>query len=79
MVCTDVSDLRLSDLQESFADEAAAKGIEFICLNPMEKEAYAAGMAPAFQGESGFDDIIVLAPVPAVIADAAQLAGAARA
>ena len=79
MVCSDVSDLRLSDLQESYAAEAAAKGIEFICLNPMEKEAYAAGMArfsphPASpQGEEyGFNDIVVLAPVPAVIAEAAQ-------
>ncbi|MEZ4769405.1 MAG: alcohol dehydrogenase catalytic domain-containing protein [Caldilineales bacterium] len=97
MVCSDVSDLRLNDLKESYAAEAAAKGIEFICLNPMEKESYDAGMArfsphlaspqgegiePAGtsphltspQGEglgSGFDDIIVLAPVPAVIADAA--------
>ncbi len=69
MVCSDVSNLRLSDLEETFAAEARAKGIEFICLNPMEKEAYAAGMAPFRAG--GFDDIIVLAPVPAVIADAA--------
>ncbi len=127
MVCSDVSDLRLNDLRDSYAAEAAAKGIEFICLNPMDREAYAAGMArftphltsplrgerdqstphltsplrgerdqstphPASplrgerdqttpppsegggweEGGSGFDDIIVLAPVPAVIADAAQ-------
>ena len=65
----DVSDLRLNDLCESFEAEARAKGIDFICLNPMEKEAYEAGMAP-FK-EQGFDDIIVLAPVPPVISDAA--------
>ena len=41
IVCTDVSDLRLNDLSDSFAAEAAAKGIEFICLNPTNKEAYA--------------------------------------
>lgn len=70
MVCSDVSDLRLNDLRESYQAEAEAKGIEFICLNPMEKEAYAAGMARFTQ--TGFDDIIVLAPVPAVIADAAR-------
>lgn len=69
VVCTDVSDLRLGDLCVSFAAEARAKGVEFICLNPMNKDAYAAGMAP-FK-ESGFDDIIVLAPVPAVISEAA--------
>jgi D-arabinose 1-dehydrogenase-like Zn-dependent alcohol dehydrogenase len=68
IVCSDVSDLRLDDLCTSFAAEADAKGIEFICLNPMNKEAYAAGMAP-FK-EQGFDDIIVLAPIPAVISDA---------
>ena len=69
IVCTDVSDLRLADLQESYGAEAAEKGIEFICLNPMNKEAYAEGMA-RFR-ESGFDDVIVLAPVPALIADGA--------
>jgi L-sorbose 1-phosphate reductase len=69
IVCTDVSDLRLADLQESYGAEAADKGIEFICLNPMNKEAYAEGMARFREG--GFDDVIVLAPVPALIADGA--------
>ena len=69
IVCTDVSDLRLDDLCTSFAAEAEAKGIEWICLNPLNKETYAAGMAP-FKA-SGFDDIIVLAPIPPVISDAA--------
>jgi threonine dehydrogenase-like Zn-dependent dehydrogenase len=69
IVCTDVSDLRLDDLCTSFAAEAEAKGIEWHCLNPLNKEAYAAGMA-RFR-ERGFDDIIVLAPIPAVISDAA--------
>ena len=69
IVCTDVSDLRLADLQESYGAEAAEKGIEFICLNPMNKEAYAEGMARFREG--GFDDVIVLAPVPALIADGA--------
>jgi len=69
IICTDVSDRRLEDLQATFAAEAKAKGIQFFCFNPMNKEAYASAMAP-FK-ESGFDDIIVLAPVPAVISDAA--------
>jgi D-arabinose 1-dehydrogenase-like Zn-dependent alcohol dehydrogenase len=76
IVCTDISDLRLNDLCESFGAEAEAKGIEFICLNPMNQEEYTAGMAPFSRGEptaqeGGFDDIVVLAPVPAVISDAA--------
>jgi L-sorbose 1-phosphate reductase len=69
IVCTDVSDLRLADLQDSYGAEAAEKGIEFICLNPMNKDAYAEGMARFREG--GFDDVIVLAPVPALIADGA--------
>ena len=69
IVCTDVSDVRLSDLHSSYAAEAESKGIKFVCLNPMDREAYAAGMA-AYENE-GFDDIVVLAPIPAVIADAA--------
>ena len=70
IVCTDVSDLRLNDLSSSFAAEAEAKGIEWVCLNPLNKDAYQEGMAP-FE-KQGFDDIIVLAPIPAVIADAAS-------
>lgn len=69
IVCTDVSDLRLADLQESYGAEAAEKGIEFICLNPTNQAAYAEGMA-RFR-ETGFDDVIVLAPVPVLIADGA--------
>ncbi len=69
VVCTDVSDLRLDELRISFTEEAAAKGIEFICLNPTRKEEYQAGMA-RFKAH-GFDDIVVLAPIPPVITDAA--------
>jgi threonine dehydrogenase-like Zn-dependent dehydrogenase len=69
IVCTDVSGLRLDDLCTSFAAEAEAKGIEWLCLNPLNKEVYEAAMARFRDG--GFDDIIVLAPVPPLIADAA--------
>jgi L-sorbose 1-phosphate reductase len=68
IVCTDVSEVRLSDLYESYADEAKEKGITFVCLNPMEKEAYAEAMKE--YDKEGFDDIIVLAPVPPVISEA---------
>jgi hypothetical protein len=69
IVCTDISDLRLDELCTSFAAEAEGQGIEWSCLNPLNKEAYEAGMARYKDG--GFDDIIVLAPVPQVIGDAA--------
>ena len=45
IVSTDISNERLGDLADSFAADAQAKGIEFICLNPMEKDAYGTGMA----------------------------------
>lgn len=73
IVCSDVSDMRLEELCSAFAQQAREKGIEFICLNPMNKADYETGMAPFTQ--SGFDDIIVLAPVPPVIADAATRLG----
>ena len=69
IVCTDVSDSRLDDLCTSFGAEAEAKGVDWLCLNPLQEEAYKTGMAPFLR--EGFDDIIVLAPVPAVISDAA--------
>ena len=70
IVCTDVSDPRLEHIRVTFALEAKAKGVDFICLNPMNEEEYSAGMAP-FE-ERGFDDIIVMVPVPVVISDAAS-------
>ncbi len=70
IVCTDISDMRLDELREAYSAEAKAKGIEFICLNPLNKEESEARMA-GFR-RTGFDDIIVLAPVAAVIADAAH-------
>jgi L-sorbose 1-phosphate reductase len=66
---SDVSDVRLDDLCVSFGAEAREKGIDWICLNPMNKEDYQAGLAHFKEG--GFDDIIILAPIPAVIAEAA--------
>ncbi len=68
IVCTDVSDHRLDDLCNSHAAEAEAKGIRWLGLNPLRKGEYEAGMAQ-FKTE-GFDDIVVLAPIPAVISEA---------
>jgi hypothetical protein len=69
IVCSDVSDMRLNDLCTAFAEEARDKGVEWVCLNPMNKEAYQKGL-DAFR-EGGFDDIVILAPIPAVISEAA--------
>jgi len=70
IVCTDISDERLADLCASFGADAESRSIGFVCLNPMNKGSYAARMA-AFREEGGFDDIVVLAPIAPVIADAA--------
>jgi threonine dehydrogenase-like Zn-dependent dehydrogenase len=68
IVCTDVSDTRLNDLWETFSAEAAAKGIDFECLNPLIR-GYPLSLAAV--KEEGFDDVMVLAPVPAVISESA--------
>jgi L-sorbose 1-phosphate reductase len=70
IVCTDVSDMRLQDLIDSFSAEAQERGIQLVCLNPTKKEAYADAMAGYLA--RGFDDIMVLAPVAAVITDCAN-------
>jgi hypothetical protein len=59
ILCTDVSDMRLDELCDSFAAQAAGKGIEFICLNPLN-EADSEAKRAAFD-HAGFDDIVVLA------------------
>lgn len=69
IVCSDVSDLRLDDLHRSFAAEARARSIRLVCLNPTKRQEFQAAMASLQQ--QGFDDIVVLAPVPAAIAEAA--------
>lgn len=68
IVCTDISDMRLNELCDSFAGQAMEKGINFICFNPMNEADVTTRMA-AFD-HSGFDDIVMLVPVPAVIAEA---------
>jgi len=69
IVCSDVSETRLNDMEETFGVEARSKGIEWVCVNPLEKEKYSQAMQP-FE-KNGFDDIIMLAPIPAVISGAA--------
>jgi threonine dehydrogenase-like Zn-dependent dehydrogenase len=70
IVCTDVSDRRREELRTTFARQAETKGVDFVCLNPAHEAEYLAGLAP-FEAD-GFDDIIVMVPAPAVIAEAAS-------
>ena len=76
IVCSDVSDERLKDLDDSYSAEAREKGIKWLCVNPTKKEAYEKEMAQ-FK-DASFDDIIMLAPIPAVISDAARWLGQRR-
>jgi L-sorbose 1-phosphate reductase len=66
IVCTDVSDLRLEDLRVTYADQAQQHGIDTIFSNPMQKESYQETIGNIMDG-GGFDDIVVLAPVPRLI------------
>jgi threonine dehydrogenase-like Zn-dependent dehydrogenase len=68
VVSTDISDPRLQDMVETFGPEAEASGVEMVTLNPMDREAYASGIARFT--DPGFDDIVVLAPVAGVISEA---------
>jgi threonine dehydrogenase-like Zn-dependent dehydrogenase len=68
IVCSDVSDVRLEDLRVSFEKDAKANLISLVCLNPTKKEEYERYMS-GVKSCGGFDDIIVLAPIPAVISD----------
>jgi len=70
VVSTDISDPRLQDMEDTFRAEAETRGVEFVTLNPMNREAYQAGMARF--SDPGFDDVIILAPVPAVISEASR-------
>ncbi len=71
IVCSDVSDERLADLKSSFIDEAEAKGRKLICINPNTTEDYQQTLES--YGAGGFDDIVMLAPIPAIISESAAL------
>jgi threonine dehydrogenase-like Zn-dependent dehydrogenase len=70
IVCTDVSDVRLEDLRTSFEEDAKKHLISLVCLNPTKKDEYNQYMA-GIKSCGGFDDIVMLVPVPAIIADSA--------
>jgi D-arabinose 1-dehydrogenase-like Zn-dependent alcohol dehydrogenase len=65
--CTDIDQDRLDDLEKRLGKEASAKGVNLICANPQSEVEY----LQAFNdhAKDGFDDIIVLAPVPALVSE----------
>ena len=70
IVCTDVSEMRLQDMRDTYAAQAAERGIELVLVNPMEKESYAAEIQDVMD-KGGFSDVIVLAPIAPLIAEIA--------
>ncbi|MBI4583290.1 MAG: sorbitol-6-phosphate dehydrogenase [Planctomycetes bacterium] len=77
IVATDVSTPRLEHLQRTFQAEAKTRGVEMVCLNPQEMgpDAFEKRLRSLLAGGDGFDDIVVLVPAPAVIADASRYLG----
>ncbi len=76
VVVTDMDDNRLEKLKDHLQGKADAKGIEFITLNPKSfenEDAFNAKLCELSDG--GFDDIVMLVPVPAVLAGAAKMLG----
>lgn len=66
IVCTDVSDLRLNDLKETYQAQAEENGIEIVFSNPAQQQEYL-HLIDSVLNDGGFDDVIVLAPVPPLI------------
>ncbi|NSW51806.1 MAG: alcohol dehydrogenase catalytic domain-containing protein [Anaerolineae bacterium] len=66
IVCTDVSDLRIQDMRETYEQQAVDNGIDLVFLNPMNKDHYQDEIEKIMQS-GGFDDVVVLAPVVPLI------------
>ena len=71
-----MDDNRLEKLKLHLQGKADAKGIEFITLNPKNFDNENDFNNKLFElSEGGFEDIIMLVPVPAVLAGAAKMLG----
>ena len=71
VIATDIDTARLQSLKERFMPIAARRGIELEVVNPNEMSATDfAKFLDDFTGGKGFDDIVVLAPVAALIEQA---------
>lgn len=72
ILATDVDTERLQALRDKVEKMASAKGIDIRFVNPLEagNEALAAAQAELTGGTKRFDDVVVLAPVPALIEQA---------
>jgi threonine dehydrogenase-like Zn-dependent dehydrogenase len=76
VIASDIASDRLASVERRARSRAQERGVTLRCLNPteMEPEAFEAALWEATDGV-GFDDIVVLVPVPRVISDAAAHLG----
>lgn len=76
ILATDVDTQRLNSVRERYASIAESRGVELVTVNPneMSKEDFDAFLNE-FAGGRGFDDIVVLAPVAALISHAVGFLG----
>ena len=74
-LCSDVDTDRLGTIPGRYGEAARETGMEMPCINPMEgtPEEFAAKLDELAPG--GFDDIVVLAPVPVLISGAMDRIG----
>jgi threonine dehydrogenase-like Zn-dependent dehydrogenase len=72
IVATDIDPTRLDELRERFIPAAEAHGRTLLVLNPTEftPEAFEAKLRE-ISGGRGFDDVVALVPVPALVEQAA--------
>ncbi|HUV04702.1 MAG TPA: alcohol dehydrogenase catalytic domain-containing protein [Armatimonadota bacterium] len=72
VLATDIDSERLNSVKERFTPIAARRGVELRAVNPdeMTKQDFDR-LVEEFTGGRGFDDIVVLAPVPTLIEEAA--------
>ena len=72
VLATDVDTARLQSVKDRFAPIAERRGVQLLAVNPNEMSADEfAKLLNEFTGGEGFDDIVVLALVPALIEQAA--------
>jgi len=73
IVATDIDAERLQSVANRFGADAQARGVELVMINPKERtpEAFDAELRRLSEGR-GFDDIISLVPVPALVEHAAD-------
>jgi threonine dehydrogenase-like Zn-dependent dehydrogenase len=69
ILCTARSDRRLRVVESIYRADAEAKGIAFTCVSQADEAAYAQALETV--GAQGFDDVVVLAPSAAAVAEAA--------